>query len=527
MILKGFLRKGEYFDSVTLMIAAKKIRETPGVHDAAVVMGTKENREILKASGLLIQEFRDCEDSDLLIAVKAKNDAAAGNALRQAEEHLTNVGRRSETSSQPRPRNLEEALKLLPDANLAMISISGRYAGDVAMQALQNGLHVMIFSDNVSLEKEVQLKRYAKKRRLLVMGPDCGTAILNGIPLAFANVVKRGDVGIVAAAGTGLQEVSSILSNEGVGISQAIGTGGRDVKKEVGGLMFMEGLLALAEDPSTRRIVLISKPPHETAAKKILQTARRCGKPCVVVFLGQKLPRRIGPRLYGTNTLEEAALTAAALCKKGKPDPFSKRLRDQEKEEQRLAKYEAEKKSEGQKYIRGLFSGGALCAEAQVVFRSFLREVHSNAPIKPWKKLENSLSSLGHTAVDLGEDEFTVGRPHPMIDYSLRNSRILEEAKDPGTAVILLDVVLGYGSHPDPSGELCPAILKARAIAKNDRRHLSLVCSITGTAQDPQDRKRVRKNLQDAGALVLPSNASAGRTASHIVRFLEMKHGGR
>ena len=254
MIVTGQIRKGAYFESVTLMRVGKEMAGLRGVADAAVVMGTKSNKAILSSGGLFATEFKDAGDTDLLIAVKAETQTAAEAALAAVDGLLKQTVKKTGTSGELRPTSLEGALDVMPDANLALISVAGRYAGDEAMRALENGLHVMLFSDNVPLEKEIKLKKFAQKKGLLVMGPDCGTAIINGVPLAFANAVNRGNIGVVAAAGTGLQEVSCIISNEGAGISQAIGTGGRDVKKEVGGIMFIEGLKALAKDKDTRVI---------------------------------------------------------------------------------------------------------------------------------------------------------------------------------------------------------------------------------------------------------------------------------
>ncbi|HUJ11236.1 MAG TPA: acyl-CoA synthetase FdrA [Verrucomicrobiae bacterium] len=498
MIVTGQIRKGAYFDSVTLMRVGKEIGSLPGVIDAAIVMGTKANKAILNSSGLLRAQFSNASDTDLLVAVKAKTEDAGQSALAGVDALLKKTAKTTASTEVPSV-NLRGALDMLPDANLALISIAGRYAGDEAMRALENGLHVMLFSDNVPLEKEIALKKFAAKRGLLVMGPDCGTAIINGVPLAFANVVNRGNIGIVAAAGTGLQEVSCLISNAGAGISQAIGTGGRDVKKEVGGMMFIEALKALAKDEQTKVILLVSKPPHPQVLNRIKKVLKSIRKPVVTMFIGAS-----------DSTLEEAALTAVALSQRKKSDDVAKQLTARNIEIQRIAKREAGKRKNGQKYVRGLFSGGTFCAEAQILFSQMLTGVYSNAPTGKARQLKNSLKSQKNTVIDLGEDEFTVGRPHPMIDYSLRNKRILEEAADPETAVILLDVVLGYGSNPDPASELACVIRQAR-------RNVSVVCSITGTDKDPQNRSRVEAALRKAGAIVMPSNAAACKLAGSII----------
>ena len=515
MTVVGQIKKGAYFDSVTLMRVGGELAGLPGVADAAVVMGTKANRGILHSSGLLIPMFNSAGDSDLLIAVRAKTAKVAEKALAAADGLLGKATQKAADGVEVRPVSLEGALQVLPGANLALISVAGRYAGEVAMRALECGLHVMLFSDNVPLEQEVALKRFARKRGLLVMGPDCGTAIINGVPLAFANAVNRGSIGIVAAAGTGLQEVSCLISNAGAGISQAIGTGGRDVKQEVGGIMFIEGLKAMARDVQTRVILLVSKPPHPQVLRRIERVVRTVRKPVVTLFIGA--PSKVG----APATLEEAALQAVALAQGKEPGVAARQLAARDEGLSKLAQREAARRGKGRRYVRGLFSGGTFCAEAQIILREVLAPIYSNAPAQGVKQLRNSLVSQANTLIDLGEDEFTVGRPHPMIDYSLRNRRILEEAADPATAVILLDVVLGYGSNPDPAAELAGVLRRAA-------RKVSVVCSITGTDQDPQNRGRVETALRKAGAVVMPSNAAACKVAGSIVRCLGRSrvHGG-
>lgn len=519
MTIVGQIKKGAYFDSVTLMRVGKELAALPGVADAAVIMGTQSNQAILQCSGLLISKFRQASDTDLLVAVKAKTQQAAEAALATLDSLLGRAARKTAAADELRPASLAGALKVLPGANLALISVAGRYAGTLARQALESGLHVMLFSDNVPLEQEIALKQFARKRGLLVMGPDCGTAIINGVPLGFANAVRRGSIGIVAAAGTGLQEVCCLVSNAGAGISQAIGTGGRDIKQEVGGIMFLEALKALAKDEATRVLLLVSKPPHPAVLKRIEKTARGVRKPIVRLFLGQATPsvRSVRParliRQASPITLEAAALQAVALVQGQSLAQAAQQLAARDKELFQRASREAARRKPGQKYLRGLFSGGTFCAEAQVLLLGRLKEVYSNAPMRGVKPLRNSLRSQKNTVIDLGEDEFTVGRPHPMIDYSLRNRRILQEAADPEAAVILLDVVLGYGAHPDPAAELAGVVRQAA-------RKVAVVCSIIGTDQDPQNLSRVEAVLHKAGAIVMPSNAAACVLAGGIIECL-------
>ncbi len=509
MVVVGLIKKGAYFDSVTLMTVGKVLSAMDGVVDAAVVMGTRENKAILSTSGLLTSEFESARDTDLLIAVQAETDDAAALALAAVDERLKEARSGGDSDDDTfHPVSLEGALKVVPDANLALISVAGRYAGREAKKALESGLNVMLFSDNVPLETEVDLKTFAHATDLLVMGPDCGTAIINGIPLAFANVVNRGEIGIVAASGTGLQEVSSIISNEGAGISQGIGTGGRDVKKEVGGITFIDGLRALAADDATRVIVLVSKPPDRTVLDRINEVAEGIDKPVVRVFLGAK---PAGPN--DARTLEEAALKAVALWRERDPREVNVVLESRDAAIWDRTELLARRCTDRQSYVRALMSGGTFAAEAQILFAELMSDISSNVPTAGAHRLNDPSMSAKNTVIDLGADEFTVGRPHPMIDYSIRKQRIADETDDPETAVILLDVVLGYGSHPDPSAELADVIADA-----SDK--VIVICSVTGTDQDPQNRSVVLKELTDAGAVVTRTNAAACKEAGYVVKWL-------
>jgi FdrA protein len=512
MVTAAKVKRGSYFDSVTLMKIAREMTAIAGVADAAAVMGTEENLRILVASGLAAPEFAGASGTDLLLAVKADHEVTATSAMAAAERLLESTRKRVRAEAPFRPASIDGALEVIPDANLALISVAGRYAGELARQALERGLHVMIFSDNVPLATEVALKRFAASRGLLVMGPDCGTAIVNGVPLGFANAVNRGAIGIVAASGTGLQEVSSIVSVGSTGVSQAIGTGGRDVRAEVGGVMFLAGITALAEDPETRVIVLVSKPPDESVRAAIDAAISLVEKPVVSVFLGSE-PRRP----HDVRTLEEAAMLAVALAQGVGVSEVSRFLESREEDFASLAGHFAERATGRRRYVRALMSGGTFAAEAQVVFRRCgVRDVTSNVPTAGATTLEDALRSTRNAVVDLGANEFTVGRPHPMIDYSLRKKRIIEEARDPETAVILLDVVLGYGSNPDPLSELDNVIRRVS-------RDVAVITSATGTDRDPQDRSAVVQGLRAAGAFVAPSNAAASKLAGDTVRIIQCR----
>ena len=516
MKVTGILKKGTYYDSVSIMLIAKNVAGLDGVIDSAVIMGTKENKSILSSSGLLTPEIQSAGEMDLMISFKIRDDADS-KIIRNRVEELFQIQKNADDDKDFIPSSLEGALNVLPGANLAMISVAGRYAGDVARSALEKGLNVFLFSDNVPIEREIELKKFARSKNLIVMGPDCGTAIINGAPLAFANVVSKGNIGIVAASGTGLQEVTCLISNAGGGISQAIGTGGRDVKKEVGGIMFIEGIKALAEDKNTEVILLVSKPPADEVVNKVKEAAKQIRKPVVGIFLGASSNLLAGSNIHQWTTLEEAALIAVALSKHESVETVDAVLKSRNAEIYQIAKSEALKLSKEQKYMRGLFSGGTFCDEALLLSRDILEDVYSNTPFGNIKKLADSWRSEKHTIIDLGDDEFTIGKPHPMIDYSTRSIRILAEAKNPETGVILLDIVLGYGSNMNPLAEIIPVIKEVKNITGQQKRYLPIVCSVTGTDKDPQNRTAVATALQAEGVMVMESNAAASRLAINIV----------
>jgi succinyl-CoA synthetase alpha subunit len=517
-MVKTSIKVSQYFDSVSLMLAARELAKLPGVQDAAIVMATEANKGILREAGMLTPEAEAASSNDLVIAVKAAEGESGEmleHALVEAEQLLLKKQSSSEGEAY-RPKTIRGSIRSHTDSNVAVISVAGRYAAEEAWEALYGGLHVLLFSDNVSLEDEIALKRYAVEHGMLLMGPGAGTAIINGVALGFANALPAGPVGIVSAAGTGLQEVSTLLAKFGVGISQGIGTGGRDLKREVGGLMMLAGLEALQADPATQVILLVSKPPASSVAQKVLSQVAQSEKPSVVCLLGGEPVEMILPQHQSARTLEEAARKAAELA------GSHVNLADVKAEQTELFTSEARKRLvKGQRYLRGLFSGGTLCYESQVIWGDLLSEpVFSNAPLVEANKMVDSNRSQGHCAVDLGEEEFTVGRPHPMIDNDLRIRRLLQEAQDPSVAVIVLDVVLGYGAHPDPAGELAPAVLKARKVAEEAGRRLFFVASITGTEEDPQRLSRQRAALDQAGVVVMQSNAAAARLTLAVIKQL-------
>lgn len=515
-MIKGKMIKGRYFDSVRLMVASKRLKELDGVIDAYLVMGSGENIKLLKTARLYVDAFEEAGDTDLLLAVRTREPDQAAAALDQAEEILRKTAPQAGENYAYDPKSINGAVAKIPGANLALISVAGKYAAAQARQALEKGLHVMIFSDHVSIEDELELKLSARKQGLLVMGPDCGTAIINGKPLAFANQVAEGDIGIVAASGTGLQEVSSLISQLGGGISQALGTGGRDVKREVGGIMFLEALHALENDEQTKTIVLISKPPDPAVLDKILARVQQSHKKIVTAFMGADDKKILKSGAIPARTLEESAYLATTMPGNHHSDAWIRIAESRKISDREILKMEMDAKTNTQKYLRGLFSGGTFCTEAQLVLRDIIQPVYSNIPIRKEHAMEDAWQSRENCVIDLGDDVFTVGRLHPMIDYTTRNRMILEESKNPETAVLLLDVVLGYGAHKNPEQELGPVIKQARTHSPG----LSLICSVTGTDMDLQVRSRVVKVLKESGAVVADSNAHAGLLAGAIIRAL-------
>lgn len=535
---KVLVRKDAYFDSVFLMLLAKDLKGAEGVADATAALGTPVNRELLAAAGYPADDLEGAGPNDLLIAVDCATAEAAEAAVRAAESFLSRkAAPAADGGKRAAPRTLEAAVAALPGANVALISLPGAYAAREARSALERGLHVMLFSDNVPLEDEIALKELARSKGLLLMGPDCGTAIVNGKPLCFANVVRRGPVGIAAASGTGLQEVSCLLDRLGSGVSQAIGTGGRDLKNErVGGSTMLAAIEALAADPYTEVIVVVSKPPAPSVAARVVAALEASGKPSVVHFVGLDGERAgngfaeeredpEAPRLHRAGDLEEAARMAAALASGVR---YERRDFDLDDGAIRaLVEREADRAAPGQKWLRGYFTGGTLADEAWIAVHRLTGAAYSNNQTDPAFVPPDPRVSIGHTIVDLGDDAFTVGRPHPMIDPSVRTERIDAERDDPSIAVMLVDVVLGYGSCADPAGAVAHSLAAAKKAAARRGGYLSAVASVTGTPGDYQGYAAQAAKLEEAGVLVMPSNRQACLLAARIAERLGRPRGGR
>ena len=501
-----------YKDSVALMTVSAKIMAVPGISAASAVMGSATNVENLAEAGLGDFEVRP---NDLIVAVSGTEEAC-DLALQVADDLLTAKVKAAdqEAAAHSSIASIQMAVAQDPAHNFALISVPGDYAAAEAMKALRLGMNVMVFSDNVSPDSELSLKKYARDHDLMVMGPDCGTAIVNGVPLGFANVVRRGPIGVVGASGTGTQEVTVRVHQLGSGVSQALGTGGHDLSQQIGGISMLHGLRSLDADMNTKVIVLVSKPPAPEIATRVLSAAGVCTKPVVVIFLGADPVGISRKGVYGAEYLAQAADMAVALSKGSIPSAGPITVSN---EVGRTLSGLAQAMVPAQRFVRGIFSGGTFCFEAQLVHAAAGISAFSNTPTAGNRLLENNWKSQENTIVDMGDDEFTQGRPHPMIDPSLRNARFRDDAADPTTAVVLFDVVLGYGSCENPIDDLLSVIDSAKAKANAEGRTLAFVGHVCGTDLDPQGRGKILADLKSAGVLLASSNAEAATWSSAIV----------
>jgi FdrA protein len=492
---------GTYRDSLLLLSATRAMEDADGVSWAVAAMATPAAVDDLTGRGFPPGDLAGADANALALAVLATDDRAAADALDRGRAAIfAETAASREEPGRPAPRTVGEAAARLPEANVAVVSVPGPYAALAAHSALSAGLHVLLFSDNVPLAEEVELKERARRLGLLLMGPGAGTAVLAGVGLGFANAVTPGPVGVVAAAGTGAQEVMSLLDRWGIGVSQVIGVGGRDLSAAVGGLMAAEAVRALDADPATKVILLVSKPPDPKVAQAVIGASRNT--PVVAACLGMPADDRtgrIGDALLA-DTLEHGAWQAAQILGQPVPEPAQDLEADVERAAARMTG------SRGA--VRGFFTGGTLCYEAQVVLSRALGPVHSNIPLHPGLGLPAPAGA--HVCLDLGEEEYTKGRPHPMIDPAARTEIMRAEAFGDDIAAVLIDVVLGYGSHPDPAGEIagtCAEIADGGA---------AVIAYVLGARADQQGLDRQRRTLRDAGAIVTASAAEAARVAAAV-----------
>ncbi|QIK64321.1 acyl-CoA synthetase FdrA [Leucobacter viscericola] len=504
------IRKNTYLDSVSLMSMSTKANGVDGVSQAFIAMATPMNKEVLANLDITDAAIEEAKPSDLMIIVDAE-DALLESAITAVDDIIARKNDGGATASETRYRTLDSAFEAAADSNLVLISVNGAFAAREARKALNANKNVMIFSDNVSVEDELELKQLAHEKGLLVMGPDCGTAIINGTGLAFANAVRRGSIGVVGASGTGSQEVSARIHDFGGGISQLIGTGGRDLSTEIGGISMIDGIRALDADPETKVILIVSKPPAEEVAEKVLAVAGAASKPVIVTFLGSSRTEsgydnvRI---VQGTKPAALAAVVASGIDESTLDlHPLNLPL---------IAEVRAKLAPE-QRFIRGLFCGGTLCDEAMFAAIEKFDNVYSNIQKDPARVLGATDPSREHTFLDMGDDDFTNGRPHPMIDPSLRLKRIVEEAKDPSVGVIAMDFVLGYGSHEDPVGVTIDAITEAKAIAAARGQHLEILGYVLGTDLDTPAIAEQVALLEAAGVTISSSSTNLGLLAREFV----------
>jgi succinyl-CoA synthetase alpha subunit len=509
------IRNNEYQDSMVLMQINHRVAALPGVSRAAILMATAPNKCILENFGFASPDIYNAKPSDMVIGLETTDDEVMQEALNLIDHLLVekvrarSQGRLFGTQAAAAAANL--------DANLVLISTPGQFAAREARRALSLGKHVFIFSDNVSLSEELELKQTAREKGLLVMGPDCGTAIIDGVGIGFANQVAQGPVGIIGASGSGIQELSVLLHTMGVGVSQAIGLGGRDLSDQVGGASCFTALDLLSSDPASECLIVISKPPSPKVADKLVKRAGQAGKPVILCLLGQNVHKNathgLPTNVYQASNIEQAAIKAGDLMNVQAPW----RQKETQARLWETALAQREKLSPKQRYLRGLFCGGSLCYETMAAVRNRLLPLFSNIPIDGVSRLQNGQRSRHNTLLDLGEDEFTAGRVHPMIDPSLVVERIIVESSDPEVAIVLFDMVLGFGAHEDPASLYASSVEKARKQAERNGRHLVFISHVCGTNEDPQNAAEQIDQLQKAGVIISASNLQASELACDIL----------
>lgn len=509
---KMMVRKNEYYDSIQLMRVSEDVRAVPGVIQALVGMATDSNKQVLRDLGLLSEEGEKAATGDMLVGIESDSEEIITKAFAQVDDLLkAKVAARGKHKVH---RNLSSALKEMPDANLCVISVPGEHAYAAAEEAIEKGLHVLVYSDNVPLDQERRLKELSIKKGLLCMGPDCGVSNINGVAFMTASVAKKGPIGIVGASGSGTQQIAVICDKEGSGVSQAIGVGGKDLKDEVGGLEMLFGIDLLEGDQDTEVIILVSRTPGEKTLPAILARVKGCKKPVVVYFIGGDPSQIVESGAVAAVDLEDAALKAVDIALKRQPRAGSFTLSDAEIE--KIVADEVGRLAPGQRYLRGLFCGGTFCEEAMSLLTESIGDTWSNAPLREDLKLADSMKSFQHTVIDLGDEEFTLGRPHPVIDPEPVHRAILREAGDSEVALYLMDFILGPAIHPDPAGAVIKEIKQAKERFAKDGKYLCVVASVCGTDSDPQNLTRQEKTLRDAGVVVMPTNAQASRLAGMI-----------
>ena len=501
-MLKTIVKKGSYHDSVVLMLLTNQISALEGVNKVSIMMATPANKDIYNQSGLATEELMEATANDMVVVADVDDDKMLDTIMEETEKFFQKQQTQESNAGDDikRVKSWENAKKNLPDANLAVISIPGVYAALEIERALDEGLNAFVFSDNVSLEDEVRLKKKAHEKGLAVMGPDCGTGIIQGVPIAFTNSVSKGSIGIIGASGTGIQELTTIIDRLGEGVTNAIGTGGRDLSEEVGGITMLDMIEAMEEDDSVKVLIIISKPPAKAVRDRISRRLSSFKKPVITLFLGEK-PEYHEENFYHAYTLDEAARLAVSL------------VRNQKVQEAEVPVSVGDYfKAEEEKTIKAYYSGGTLAGEAAMLIKDAL-----DLKIPPEKAEGFMLKTGGHIVVDLGDDVYTQGKPHPMIDPEKRIECMKEAIDDETTGVILFDVMLGYGSHEDMAGALIPTILELKEKADKENRNIVFVSTVCGTRRDLQGYDKAVSELKDAGVIVCETNKAAVRSAIRAI----------
>ena len=548
------VRRGVYHDSVTLLRVSQAAAAVPGITAAQVAMATALNLDLAAGLGFPVPD--DAGPNDLLITVRGIDDDAVRAGLAAIEQALTaRVPPTGGVAGVASARIVRTAAHDHPDARVVLLSVPGPAVLGEALDAIDAGRHVMIFSDNVPVADEITIKSAAARAGVLAMGPDCGTSILGGVGLGFTNVLRASGgtrVGVVAASGTGAQQLTCLLDEAGVAVSHVLGVGGRDLSAPVAARSTRTALAALDADPGTGHIAVVSKPADPHVAADLRSYAGTLATPVTLLVIGpgepdltrgaEQLIAAVGGRapVWPTWGVIDAAAeppAGAAPVPPGGGETSERPPADP---------------GPGQPWaLRGLYSGGTLADEAMLALAGTIGDIRSNIPLRPDLALPArinagadqltpkvtpepgvgefnradvhlpagpELTGLGHAIVDLGDDAFTAGRPHPMIDPTLRLALLADQAADPDVAVVLLDVVLGHGADPDPATTLTPAIRGAIETAARAGRALFVVVALCGTAGDPQGRDRQATALAAAGARVYLSNAEAARAAGDLAR---------
>ncbi|MCR5741138.1 MAG: CoA-binding protein [Gammaproteobacteria bacterium] len=501
--------KGHYIDSLETLFASSVLIKQEGVSNGLVGVGNDPFKKTVKESGLDSEKLNEAASTDLVIIAECDTEEHFDKAVLEVFKSFASE---NDKKVEEVFTSVETAYKEHPEANMVSVAVPGEYALSEVKKALNLGLHCVVFSNNVPLEEEREMKELAREKGLLCMGPDCGVANINGAALVLSSINNRGPFGICGATGTGIQHVAAIMHEAGSGVSQTIGTGGNDLKDKVGGIMMLMGIDALEADPETQYIVLISRKPGETVFPKILERVSKCKKPVVALFMGadKEVVEKTGA-IYASD-LDDCALKALKLIGIN----YHLATEDELKE---LAKEEVKKLSKEQKYVRGLFSGGTYMDEATHAMLDRVGPIYSNCPLRPEWKLEDSYVSKENSIVDYGEEEFTLGHPHPAIDPSVRKPAILKEAADPEVAVIMLDFILTPPGHPDPTGYVLDDIRMAQQMAEMEGRHIIFIASVLGTTADLQDINVQKKQLEDNGVIVCQTNYRASILAGEIIRL--------